>query len=125
MSGGHGHGHVTVRRSPDAPNRGARCDPSHRARMAAVGPLLGGRLPGPYGPLAPRWEAPHRAPVPDGPARSVANPRGARAVDRGLPEDLSPPRRAGTARRPGSAASPAVAAWAPGGPARDAACPGG
>jgi Tn3 transposase DDE domain len=40
MKGGHGHGNVTVRRAPDPPDRGARCDQSHRERVAAVGPTL-------------------------------------------------------------------------------------
>jgi hypothetical protein len=40
MKGGHSHGHVTVRRSPDPPARGARFDQSHRERVAAVGPPI-------------------------------------------------------------------------------------
>ena len=40
MKGGHRHGHVTVRRSPDPPHGGPGCDPSHRGRVSAVGPTL-------------------------------------------------------------------------------------
>jgi hypothetical protein len=38
--GGHGHGHVTVRRSADPPDRGARVDQSHGGRVSAVSPAL-------------------------------------------------------------------------------------
>ena len=34
--GGHRHGHVTVRRSADPPDRGARFDQSHGGRVSAV-----------------------------------------------------------------------------------------
>jgi acetyltransferase-like isoleucine patch superfamily enzyme len=40
MKGGHGHGNVTVRRSPNPPDRGARFDQSHRERVTAVGPPI-------------------------------------------------------------------------------------
>ena len=40
MKGGHHQGNVTVRRSPEPPDRGARFDQSHRERVAAVGPPL-------------------------------------------------------------------------------------
>ena len=38
--GGHSHGHVTVRRSPDPLARGPGFDQSHRGRVSAVGPVL-------------------------------------------------------------------------------------
>jgi hypothetical protein len=38
--GGHRHGHVTVRRSADPPDRGARFDQSHGGRVVAVSPAL-------------------------------------------------------------------------------------
>jgi hypothetical protein len=39
-TGGHGHGHVTVRRSPDPPHGGPGFDPSHRGGVAALGLAL-------------------------------------------------------------------------------------
>jgi hypothetical protein len=39
-TGGHGHGHVTFRRSPDPPHGGARCDQSHGGRVAAIRPAM-------------------------------------------------------------------------------------
>jgi hypothetical protein len=38
--GGHRHGDVTVHRSADSPDRGARFDQSHRGRVSAVSPAL-------------------------------------------------------------------------------------
>ena len=39
-TGGHSHGHVTVRRPPDPPSGGPGFDQSHRGRVAAVGAAL-------------------------------------------------------------------------------------
>ena len=36
--GGHGHGYVTVRRSPIPPHGGLGCDASHRGGVSAAGP---------------------------------------------------------------------------------------
>src|SRR5262249_44354478 len=38
--GGHWHGHITVRRSADPPDRGARFDQSHAGGVSAVGSIL-------------------------------------------------------------------------------------
>jgi hypothetical protein len=71
-------------------------------------PPFGGRVPGPYGPLAPRWEATPRAPVHHRPELSAADPRGSAALSSGLSEDLPPPSGAGAALRDGSKQSPSV-----------------
>src|SRR5690348_16143571 len=63
LQGGITYGACTVHGRAGPPHGVPRFDQSHARRISAVGAALRGRVPSPYGGVAPRWEAADRPPV--------------------------------------------------------------
>src|SRR5262249_18513364 len=95
--------------------------------VSGTRPALRGRVPSPYGGVAPRGDTPNCAPVERVPALLPPDPRRSAFVYAGLCEDLRTARGPGTLIRHGPEHSASLDAcpppWAAGGPAHPGRCP--
>src|SRR5712691_3248406 len=74
LQGGITYGACTVHGRAGPPHGVPRFDQSHARRISAVGAALRGRVPSPYGGVAPRWEAPDGPPFQRVPELSLTDP---------------------------------------------------
>src|SRR5262245_9819619 len=127
MQGGITHGQYTVCRSAVSPHGVPGFAELDSRRVSGARPALRGRVPSPYGGVAPRGDTPDCAPVERVPALLPPDPRRSAFVYAGLCEDLRTARGPGTLIRHGPEHSASLDAcpppWAAGGPAHPGRCP--
>src|SRR5262245_3152871 len=127
MQGGITHGQYTVCRSAVSPHGVPGFAELASRRVSGTRPALRGRVPSPYGGVAPRGDTPNCAPVERVPALLPPDPRRSAFVYAGLCEDLRTARGPGTLIRHGPEHSASLdacpPAWAAGGPAHPGRCP--
>src|SRR5262245_3821799 len=91
MKGGTPNDQRTFCRSAIPPRRVPRLHELDPRRVSAAGPALRGRIPSPYGGVAPRWETPDRPPVSRVEELPPPDARRSAVLHPDLPEDLRAP----------------------------------
>src|SRR5713101_2734134 len=127
MKGGTMHGQYTICRNAVSPYGVPGFHQPDPRRVSAAGPALRGRLPSPYGGVAPRWEAADSPPVCRVPELPTADPRRSSLLYSRLCENLRaasgprPPVRHGPEQS--QSVDPCPLARTAGGPAHPRRCP--